>query len=372
MSLRFHPLKIGAVEQAAADGSAVALTCLVPVALRAVFAFSAGQHITLRAYVDGVELRRSYSLCSTPEQLRRDGVLRIGVRVVPGGRFSGYVAESLRPGWCLDVLPPVGNFTTAFDPGRRAHYAAIAAGSGITPVLSLAATALAVEPRSSVTVLHGSRTVDSAMFVEELADLKNRYPARLRLVPVFSRERAGSGLSHGRLDHVTLTRYLATALEPGRVAEWFLCGPPGVVQAARRTLAEHGVDSADDSIVHTELFHGDTAPAATARIAPPSPVEPVRSPGQPHELVVVLDGRTSVVRHPGGQRLLDAAMSVRPELPYSCRTGVCVTCRAKVVDGEVRMTGGAALTEQELAAGYVLPCQAVPVTERVTLDFDVS
>ncbi|MBM7774537.1 ring-1,2-phenylacetyl-CoA epoxidase subunit PaaE [Actinokineospora baliensis] len=366
MSLRFHPLVVGALDQAAADGSAVALTCLVPAELRGVFAFSAGQHITLRAVVDGVELRRSYSLCSTPQELDRAGVLRIGVRAVPGGRFSRHLSEVLRPGDRVDVLPPVGNFTTAFDPDRRGHYAAIAAGSGITPVLSLAATALAVEPRSTVTLVHGSRTVDSAMFVEELADLKNRYPARLRLVPVFSRESARSGLSHGRLDHATLSRHLATALAPGRVGEWFLCGPPGVVLAVRETLAEHGVDSADDSIVHTELFQGDTEPPV-----PGSSVEPARSPGQDHELVVVLDGRTSIVRHARGQRLLDAAMTVRPELPYSCRTGVCVTCRAKVVEGEVRMASTAALTEQELAAGYVLPCQATPVSDRVTLDFDV-
>ncbi|MGW0059909.1 2Fe-2S iron-sulfur cluster-binding protein [Streptosporangium sandarakinum] len=360
--LRFHRLTVTAVEPVAADGSAVAVTFGVPAGLRGTFAFVPGQHVTVRAVISGVETRRSYSLCSTPAELERHGTMRIGVRVVPGGRFSSHAAGALAAGDALDVLPPVGAFGTAFDPARRRRYGAVVAGSGITPVLSLAAAALATEPRSTFTVVYGNRTADSMMFAEELADLKDRHPGRLHLVHSFSREEPRLGLAGGRLDAGRLADVLTRLVAPERVREWFLCGPEGMVRDARRVLAEVAGDGA---AVHTELFHtGGPRPSPATPAAPPPA-------GQGRQVRVLLDGRATTLRVRGDRPILDDALPHRPELPYSCRNGVCATCRARVVDGEVRMTGNWALTEEELAAGYVLTCRSVPVSDRVTVDFDV-
>ncbi|MFF0309641.1 2Fe-2S iron-sulfur cluster-binding protein [Streptosporangium sp. NPDC004379] len=361
--LRFHRLAVTAVEPVAADGSAVAVTFGVPAALRGTFAFAPGQHVTVRAVVSGVETRRSYSLCSTPAELERHGTIRIGIRVVPGGRFSSHAA-ALAAGDALDVLPPVGAFGTAFDPARRRRYGAVVAGSGVTPVLSLAAAALATEPHSTFTVVYGNRTADSMMFAGELADLKDRHPGRLHLVHSFSREEPRLGLAGGRLDAGRLADVLTRLVAPEGVREWFLCGPEGMVRDARRVLSEVAGEGA---AVHTELFHtGGPSPAtppATPAVPPPA--------GQGREVRVLLDGRATTLRVRGDRPILDDALPYRPELPYSCRNGVCATCRARVVDGEVRMSGNWALTEEELAAGYVLTCRSVPATDRVTVDFDV-
>ncbi|GAB3465684.1 2Fe-2S iron-sulfur cluster-binding protein [Actinophytocola sediminis] len=363
VSLRPHRLTVTAVEPVALDGSAVAVTLRVPPALRPVFAFTPGQHVTVRAAIGGAEIRRSYSLCSVPEQLARQGTIRIGIRAVPGGAFSTYASRELRPDTALDVLPPVGNFVTVPDPARRRRYGAVVAGSGITPVLCLASATLAVEPRSEFVVLYGNRQLDSMMFAEDLADLKNRYPRRLNLVPVFSREESRIGLAGGRLDQHTLRQVFTGLLDPRTVREWFLCGPWDLVRGARRVLAEHGVDG---SSVHTELFHADGSAAVAAAAEARAPAE------RAHRLTVLLDGRASTVPVPADGRLLDAALSARPELPYSCKTGVCATCRARVVAGEVRMVRDWALSTQEAADGYVLTCQAVPVSDEVTVDFDVT
>jgi len=357
--LRFHDLAVTAVEPAAADGSAVAVTCRVPPDLRPVFEFAPGQHVAVRARIGGVEIRRTYSLSSTPAELARDGVLRIGVRKVPGGALSSHLHDGLAAGCLLGVLPPVGGFVRAAETGRR--YGAIVAGSGITPVLSLAATVLADEPASTFTVLYGNRGVDSMMFAGELADLKDRYLSRFQLMPVFSREAPRMALS-GRLDMAVLRRVFARVVDPGTIAEWFVCGPPGLVSTARQALGEYGVDS---SAVHTELFH--TGPAATPRrVGPP---QAAQGPGR--ELRIVLDGRVSTVRVPGEVRLLDAGLQARPELPYSCRTGVCSTCRARVTEGAAVMDRDWGLSADDRAAGYVLSCQSRAVSDRITLDFDV-
>jgi ring-1,2-phenylacetyl-CoA epoxidase subunit PaaE len=353
--LRFHGLTVGSVEPASGDGSAVVVTCRVPVELRSAFAFVPGQHLTTRAVVDGRSVRRSYSLCSTPAELDSLGLLRIGVRIVPGGVFSTYLGRVLSAGDVLDVLPPVGNFVTTLEPARRRHYGAIVGGSGITPVLSLVASALAVEPGSRCTVLYGNRTVDSMMFADELADLKNRYPSRLHLLHAFSAEEPLFGLPGGRLD---LHDIFDRIVPPASVREWFLCGPAGLVRGARRVLAERGA-----SVVHVELFHAaDEGPSLR-------PVVP--SGGGAHEVTVRADGRSAMVRMGPGERILDAVLAVRPDLPYSCTTGVCSTCRARVVDGRVSMDRNWALTPEEVAAGYTLTCRSTPVTEKVTVDYDM-
>lgn len=354
----FHPLPVAAVDRLTDD--AVAITFAVPEELRDIFAFQAGQHLTVRrAGADGEDVRRSYSICSTPQDLARHGRLRIGVREIPGGAFSGFACAALRTGDTVEVLPPLGHFTTAFDPGRARHYGAVVAGSGITPVLALIATALAVEPASTFTLVYGNRTANSVMFAEELADLKDRHPTRLHLVHVLSREPGEAALLSGRIDADRLGRLLETIVPGGRIEEWFLCGPYGMVIDAKQVLASRGVA---ESAVHTELFHVDAEP--------PPPVRPVTAASAGSEVTIVLDGRASTFTMGREQRVLDAALKVRGELPYACKGGVCSTCRAKVVSGEVSMARNYALEPDELAAGYVLTCQSTPTTDTVTIDYD--
>jgi ring-1,2-phenylacetyl-CoA epoxidase subunit PaaE len=356
----FHPLPVAAVDRLTDDAVAVALA--VPDELRPTFAFRAGQHLTIRRVEDGVDVRRSYSICSMPRDLAERGVLRIGVKRVAGGVFSRYATESLAVGEALEVLPPLGHFTSDFAPDRRRRYAAVAAGSGVTPVLSLVATALDTEPESRFTVLYGNRYARSVMFGEELADLKDRYPDRLHLVHVLSREPGGPELLSGRLDATRLAGLLGALLDPAEVDEWFLCGPYGMVTDARAVLAERGVA---EGRVHAELFHVEEGPPADRGTPEASPEASAA------ELIVRLDGRESTVAMAPGERVLEAALRVRPELPFACRGGVCSTCRARLVAGEVRMARNYALEPDEVAAGYVLTCQSSPVTPTVTVDYDL-
>jgi ring-1,2-phenylacetyl-CoA epoxidase subunit PaaE len=359
----FHELLVSYVDRLADD--AVAITFAVPPELRETFRFAAGQHVTVRRVRPGEqEIRRSYSICSTPFDLAERGLLRIGVRQVAGGAFSTFAVGDLRGGASVEVLPPLGHFTTAFDPVRTRHYAAIAAGSGITPVLSLVATALAVEPTSRFTLVYGNRCARSVMFAEELADLKDTYPDRLHLVHVLSREPQGSDLLSGRLDTARLTRIFEVLVDPSDVDEWFLCGPYELVLDAKSVLGDLSVP---DAAVHAELFHVDEPPplplsgARTGRRLPAAGTTSV---------TIVLDGRESSFDMGGDERVLDAALRVRPELPYACKGGVCSTCRARVVDGEVVMARNYALEPDEVARGYVLTCQSSPLTPKLTIDYD--
>lgn len=343
----FHALEVSTVDRLTED--AVAVTFTVPVGLRDLFAFRPGQHVTVRRD----EVRRSYSICSTPDQLAAQGKLRIGVRQVPGGAFSSFATGGLRPGDTVDVLPPLGQFTTELDPLRSRHYGAIVAGSGITPVLSLVATALSVEPVSRFTLVYGNRYTRSVMFAEELADLKDRYPTRLHLIHVLSREPRDADLLSGRLDEARIRAVLDALVGPSTVDEWFLCGPFGMVMAAKAVLT--------GATVHTELFHVEDTPP---------PVREADEDSGETEVTVRLDGRETTFPMRRDQRVLDAALTVRPELPYACQGGVCSTCRARVVEGEVRMARNYALEPDELARGYVLTCQSSPLTDKLTVDYD--
>lgn len=348
----FHPLTVAAVDRLTDDS--VAVTFAVPPELREAFGFWAGQHLTVRRVAaDGDDVRRSYSICSMPAELAATGRLRIGVKEIPGGAFSGFAARTLRPGDAVEVLPPLGHFTTAFAPDRVRHYGAVVAGSGITPVLSLVATALATEPRSRFTLLYGNRYARSVMFAEELSDLKDRYPDRLHVVHVLSREPQEARLLSGRIDGDRLGA-LVEALDLSDVDEWFLCGPHGMVMDAKAVLGS--------GPVHTELFHVEEVPA------PPPRREAFEKDGA--QVTILLDGRASSFTMAPGERVLDAALRVRAELPYACKGGVCSTCRAKVVDGAVEMARNYALEPDELAAGYVLTCQSSPTTDRVVIDYD--
>jgi ring-1,2-phenylacetyl-CoA epoxidase subunit PaaE len=351
----FHPLPVAAVERLTDD--AVAVTFAVPAELRGAFAFRAGQHLTVRR--PGGDERRSYSICSTPAELADAGRLRIGVKEIPGGAFSTFAGRELSVGDTVEVLPPLGTFTTAVDPRRSRRYAAVVAGSGVTPVLSLVATVLATEPTSTFTLVYGNRHARSVMFAEELADLKDRYRTRLHLVHVLSREPGESPLLSGRIDADRLGRLLDTLVPAEAVDEWFLCGPYGMVVDAQRVLADRGVPK---DAVRTELFHVDQPPE------PPRRPEDVAGAGA--EVTILLDGRASSFTMGRQDRVLDAALKVRGELPYACKGGVCSTCRAKVVEGSVEMARNYALEPDEVAAGYVLTCQSSPTSDRLVVDYD--
>jgi ring-1,2-phenylacetyl-CoA epoxidase subunit PaaE len=350
----FHRLTVSDVTPETDDS--VAVTFAVPDDLSAEFAYLPGQHVTLRAVVDGEDVRRSYSICADAST----GVLRVGIKQLPGGVFSTWATTSLRPGTVLDVMPPVGEFTITPDPDRSLHYAAIAAGSGITPVLSLVSTVLSVEPESRFTVVYGNRGAASIMFLDELEGLKDRYPGRLHLVHVLSREGGIVPLLTGRLDAGKITDLFDTVVDTDTVDEWFLCGPYEMVTAARTILQERGFG---DDAVHDELFFaGPIDPALL-----PPPAEDV--PGSV-ELTFTLEGRQSSVRMLPETSVLDAALSVRRELPFSCKGGMCASCKARLVEGTVAMDKNYALVDADLDAGFVLTCQSHPTSGHLVVDYD--
>ncbi|ROP39768.1 1,2-phenylacetyl-CoA epoxidase subunit PaaE [Saccharothrix texasensis] len=338
----FHKLTVSSVERLCSD--AVAVTFDVPAPLAADFAFAPGQYLTLR---DGDE-RRSYSICAPA-----GGPLRIGVRRVDGGRFSTLLVDRLQRGDVLEVLPPLGGFT----PSGGAHHGLVVAGSGITPALSIAASVLAGGAR--VTMLYGNRRADTVMFADELADLKDRYPARFQLVHVLSREPRDVELFSGRLDAAKLRALFSTVVPWADVDAWWLCGPYGMVRDAQDVLGSLGVPPA---AVHHELFYVDEPP--------PPPRRAETSAAVTASATVILDGRSTEVPLPADVPILDAAQRVRADLPFACKGGVCGTCRALVVSGEVEMRRNYALEPREVAAGFVLTCQSVAVTPAVTVDYD--
>ncbi|WP_158886957.1 1,2-phenylacetyl-CoA epoxidase subunit PaaE [Amycolatopsis anabasis] len=347
----FHPLTVAEVARLCAD--AVAVTFDVPAELAEEFAFRPGQSLTLRRVVDGRDERRSYSICAAVGER-----LRIGVREVPDGLFSQWLVHQVRPGDEIEVRPPTGNFTPDLD--TAAHHVLIAAGSGITPVLSIAASLLR-NPDTAVTLLYGNRRTDTVMFADELADLKDRYPARLELVHVLSREPREAELFTGRLDAAKLHRICEVLLPVEEVAHWWLCGPFGMVTDAQDVLEDLGVPR---HRVHQELFYVDELPPEPVRHEEPG------FAGAASEVTIVLDGRATTLSLPRETPVLDGAQRFRPDLPFACKGGVCGTCRAKVVDGEVAMRRNFALEQSEVDAGFVLTCQSLPVTEKLTVDYD--
>lgn len=359
----FHDLTVTRVDRLTDD--AVAVSFAVPEELREEFDFRPGQHLTVRATIDGEDVRRSYSCCISRGESRRRGEVRVASARVPGGVMSTWLNEHVRPGDTLQVMSPLGSFVCPTDPTVSRHHVAVAAGSGITPVLSLLTTALEEEPLSRATLIFGNRRTDSIMFLEELMDLKNRFPGRFTLFTVLSRERQDLELFTGRIDRAKLEELLATFVPEDEVDEWYLCGPFGMVETARAVLAEREVDPEH---VHHEIFHVDDS----GGIAPPPVVEPV-DPGAPPEAVVTvtLDGRTTTVpMSTRAESILDATLRERPDAPFSCTGGVCGTCRAKVVDGQVRMDRNYALEPDEVERGYRLMCQSHPVSDTVTIDYD--
>ena len=350
MSATFHALRVARIDELTDD--AVAITFEVPDELREAYAFTHGQHLSIRG---GDDVRRSYSLCTPPSS----GVLRIGVKRLPGGAFSEGVVDRLRVGDVLEVLTPAGRFTTELDPTAARRYALVAAGSGITPVLSIAAAVLEGEPGSTVVLLYANRTTRSVMFLDEVHDLKDRFPDRLQVVHVLSRETQDVELLSGRLDGERFGRILDALLPVDDVDEWFLCGPQQMVVDLGGVLAARGVTR-----VHTELFHADPVPRA-----PVAALDDGRDGAA--AVTIRLDGRSSdLTLRPDGPPVLEAALEVRADLPFACRGGVCGTCRARLVEGTVQMDANWALEPEEIERGYVLTCQSHPTSAKVVLDYD--
>lgn len=350
---RFHRLVVSEVRRECAG--AVSLRLDVPAELAKEYAFVQGQHVALRATLDGEELRRNYSICSGVD----DGELRIAIREVPGGRFSSWAVRTLRAGESIDVLTPDGRFHTPLDPAQRKHYVAFVAGSGITPVMSLMKTTLRHEARSRFTLVYGNRQVATSLFLDEIGDLKNRYLDRLVVHTVFSRERQDADLFNGRLDGDRARAILAALIAPASIDEVFVCGPGGMIDEVEAALLGEGVPAPR---VHVERF------GVPAERFPP---EPERTQSVRAEVVVESDG----VRRPievlaSDESILDAALRSGLDLPFSCKGGMCCTCRAKVLEGEVRMQRNYSLDAAEVQAGFVLTCQAQPITPRVVLSYD--
>ena len=320
--------------------------------------FEHGQHLTLRREFDGVELRRSYSICSRAP----DGPLRVAIRRVPGGVFSTWASTDLEPGDEIDALPPIGHFTHRVDPTVARRYTALAAGSGITPILSIVSTILAAEPRSWVSLVYINRTSRSAMLLDELLDVRDRFLDRLSIAFAFTREELGGELLSGRPDRARIERWIEAGILPADADHAFLCGPIEMTNDVRDALIAAGM-SADD--VHREVF--TTKQQGTATLAPQAIT---------HTSVAVATGRATLHGRAtqfdlyDGDSVLDAVQRVRPDAPFSCRSGVCSTCQAVVRGGEVEMAVNYGLTADEVRRGYVLTCQSRPLTEHIDVDYD--
>ena len=349
----FHRLTVAGVERLCDD--AVAVTFAVPDELASTYAFRPGQYLTLRREATGGEERRSYSICA-PAGARP----RIGVRRVVGGLFSEWLVDGLAEGDEVEVAPPAGSFSPELVAGL--HHCLIAAGSGITPVLSIAASVLAAHDDTRVTLLYGNRRTDTVMFTEEISDLKNTYGPRLHLVHVLSQEPTQAEIFNGRLDAQRLRTLLGALVDVDDVDHWWLCGPFGMTADALEVLGELGVDR---KRVHRELFYVDEPPPELHRVE-----EPADAAGQGSEVTIVLDGRTTPMTLPRNRPILDSAQRIRGDLPFACKGGVCGTCRARVTSGEVTMRRNFALEDDEVEAGFVLTCQSLPTSDAVVVDFD--
>jgi ring-1,2-phenylacetyl-CoA epoxidase subunit PaaE len=357
---RFHPLTVAEVRHETPD--AVAVTLAVPPDLRETFRFTPGQHLTLRRAFGGVEQRRSYSICSGLDE----NALRIGIKRVPGGAFSGWACTALRPGEVVEAMPPEGRFALPPDPGAPPRTVlAIACGSGITPVLSIARSLLAVERGSRVVLLYGNRTVADVMFREALEDLKDRHLDRLTVVHVLSREHHELAALHGRLDAARVAALLPGLVRPEAVDAAVLCGPAGMAEEAARALTALGVAPGR---IQAERFTPAGGPAPPPRA--PGPAAPEAPPAA--MLDVRLDGVTRRVPMRAGETVLEAGLRAGLDIPWSCRGGMCCTCRARVTEGAVAMEANWSLQPWETAAGFVLTCQSRPRTERVAVDYDAA
>ncbi len=359
---RFHELTVKRVTPEAAGS--VAITFDIPAAERDTFAFQPGQFLTLRARVDGQEVRRNYSISSPKSRLAKAGELEIGIRPVEGGVFSNWAAQRIQAGDRLDVMPPDGRFTVKKQ--RAIHRVGFAAGSGITPILSIAATTLEEQPEAKFTLVYGNRRMSSVMFNEALQDLKDRYRDRLTLIHILSRQAQEVDLLQGRIDGAKVRALIKALLPAASMDEVFVCGPEAMIDATEAALVAAGVPA---SRVYTERF--TSGPAQAAKIQADTDAAPRKQAAvKDVALTVVLDGKQHELHIGPDEHVLDAALDAGLDLPYSCKAGVCCTCRAKVLCGEVVMDKNFTLEADEMAQGYVLSCQARATTKQITISFD--
>ncbi|HEY1392216.1 MAG TPA: 1,2-phenylacetyl-CoA epoxidase subunit PaaE [Methylibium sp.] len=366
MKTHFHPLRVRAIQPDTEEAMIVSFD--VPTELREVFGFMQGQYLTLRQEIDGQDLRRSYSICAGLD----DGELRVGVRKVRGGMFSNWINTHLKPGDVIQVMPPQGRFYVPIAPQAHRHHVGIAGGSGITPILSIMKTVLAREPHSSFTLIYGNRSQKSTMFKEEIEDLKNRYLTRLVLHHVFSDEHTDAPLNSGVMNREKIAAFLEVLVPAAGIDHVYVCGPYQMNDEAEAALLAAGVP---EERIHIERFGiappvaGEAAGAAQAAGAVMH--ETKAGDAEQARVLIIRDGLSrEILFRKDDPSILDAASTAGLEVPYSCTSGVCGTCRAKLMEGQVRMDRNFALEKHEVAAGFVLTCQAHPLTERVVLSFD--
>ena len=361
--LTFHPLKVADVHPEGSD--ALCISFEVPDTLREAYRFLPGQHVGVRAQIGGQEVRRTYSICSAAD----DPHLRIGVRVHDNGSMSQYLASQLRAGDSVDVLTPTGRFFAEPQPTTERTYCAFAAGSGITPILGIVTNLLASEPNSRFMVFYSNRTTSTIMFAEELLALKDRYPTRLSLYFLLSREPQDVDLFNGRLDQEKVTLLSKEVFDPLHTDAFFLCGPGNMIDSVRDTLVGLGVDAGR---IHTERFVSDM-PAGTAHVAASAAPTKLQQAvaKEVAQITITMDGRQrTFAMLDDDPTVLDAAERVGMELPYSCRGGVCSTCRCKVTKGTVEMEVNYALEPWEVEEGFVLCCQARPTSDEIEITYD--
>jgi ring-1,2-phenylacetyl-CoA epoxidase subunit PaaE len=356
----FRPLAISDIRNETDE--CISLSFHIPGKWKEEFKFRAGQNITLRSLIGGEELRRSYSICSSP----LENELRVAIKKLEGGKFSSHAYKHFKPAMTLDVLAPTGNFVLGLEASHHKHYVAFAAGSGITPVISLLKTILEEEPLSHFTLVYGNRNRNAVIFREELLDLKNKYPERFQLIPVFSREKMDASLFEGRIDAAKVELLFKNIIPFASDQEYLLCGPAGMIFAIRNWLIAQGVG---EKKIHFELFSdpGETG-SALNKISP----EKKKSSEEKSKVTIRLDGISSNFEIPfEGPTILESAIQNGADLPYACRAGVCASCRAKLVEGKVSMDQNYALAEEELEEGFILACQSHPASEKIVIDFDI-
>jgi ring-1,2-phenylacetyl-CoA epoxidase subunit PaaE len=356
MSAQFHALRVAEIVPETPEANSIRFD--VPPELRETFAFKAGQHLTLKADIGGEEVRRNYSLCTAPTDLD----WMVTVKRIAGGVFSNWVGDHLKPGDVLDVLPPHGSFTTQFDAAKSRRYVGFAGGSGVTPILSLIRTALKQEPNSRFTLLYGNRDSSSIIFLDALADLKDRYMGRFELYHFLAEEAGDVELFNGMLDQAVCNDAIERLIgDANTVDEWFICGPGPMMDSAEAAIVSRGVAKEK---IHIERFTADRPSAAVAQ-----EIAALQTRAAGTSLSVTLDGRTRRIEF-SQSNILDSARAAGLPAPFACKAGVCATCRAKVTSGKVEMAARYGLTDEEVAAGYVLTCQSVPAGDGVAVDYD--
>ncbi len=356
---RFHSLEVASVHQETPECIVVGFR--IPESEQADFAFVHGQYLTLKLSVNGEELRRSYSICSSP--LDKDEV-RIAVKKVPGGRASTQLVDKLKPGMRIEVMTPMGNFTTALDGSKSRHFVAFAAGSGITPILSILKTVLRTEQRSRFTLFYGNTDQDRIIFRTRLDELKGQFGERLSVHHILSKGVDEDMLFNGRITKEKAVQLLQRFVSDPMDKEFFICGPEQMMVNVSEALEKQGVDKKH---IHIELF---TTPVAT-EAKKPAAAEDTGDFNGVAEVKVIMDGREHLIKlSTKGDSVLDAALDAGLDVPFACKGAVCCTCKARVVAGKVEMDMNYALTDDEVADGYVLTCQTHPRSANVTVDYD--